>query len=179
MGNPGATLLGFIVAVYELGCLVGALASAVWGEGMGRRRLIAWGSFFLIIGTVIQCTSYGRAQMIVGRIVTGFGMGGITSAVPVWQCETTPAHLRGRTIAMELSSLIVGIVIAYWIDYGCSLYTNGFQWRFPIAFQIVFAIILIIMCFCLPGKFHVYFYFSHFAPLNPWLMRHRESSVAC
>ncbi|CRG85798.1 Sugar transporter STL1 [Talaromyces islandicus] len=150
MGNPGATLLGFIVAVYELGCLVGALASAVWGENMGRRQLIVWGSFFLIIGTVIQCTSYGRAQMIVGRIVTGFGMGGITSAVPVWQCETTPAHLRGRTIAMELSSLIVGIVIAYWIDYGCSLYTNGFQWRFPIAFQIVFAIFLIIMCFCLP-----------------------------
>lgn len=152
MGNPDATLLGFIVAVYELGCLVGALASAVWGEDMGRRKLTVWGCVFLILGTVIQCSSYGKGQMIAGRIVTGLGMGGITSAVPVWQCETTPAALRGRTIAMELSSLIVGIVIAYWIDYGCSSYTNGFQWRFPIAFQIVFAFILIALCFCLPGE---------------------------
>ncbi|KAJ5606279.1 sugar transporter [Penicillium lagena] len=150
MGNPNASLLGFIVAVYELGCLVGALASAVWGERLGRRMLIVVGSVWLIIGTVIQCTSYGRAQMIVGRIVTGFGMGGITSAVPVWQCECTPAPIRGRTVAMELSALIVGIVIAYWIDYGCSGYTTGFQWRFPIAFQIFFALILVVMCFLLP-----------------------------
>lgn len=152
MGNPNTSLLGFIVAVYELGCLGGALLSAVWGENLGRRKLNAVGCVVLIIGTVIQCTSYGQAQMIVGRIVTGFGMGGITSAVPVWQCEISPAHIRGRTIAMELSSLIVGIVIAYWIDYGCSGYTNSFQWRFPIAFQIVFAILLIIMCCFLPGK---------------------------
>jgi MFS family permease len=153
MGNPDATLLGFIVAVYELGCLAGAVLSAIWGENLGRRKLIVIGSVWLIIGTVIQCTSYGRAQMIVGRIVTGLGMGGITSAVPVWQCETAPASLRGRTIAMELSTLIVGIVIAYWIDYGCSNYTNGFQWRFPIAFQILFALLLIVMCFFLPGEF--------------------------
>ncbi|KAL2005774.1 hypothetical protein VTN00DRAFT_10267 [Thermoascus crustaceus] len=150
MGNPDPTLLGFIVAVYELGCLAGAVASAIWGENMGRRMLTVAGCIFLIIGTVIQCTSYGRAQMIVGRIVTGLGMGGITSAVPVWQCETTPAYMRGRTIAIELSMLIVGIVIAYWVDYGCSTYTNGFQWRFPIAFQIVAAVLLITMCFCLP-----------------------------
>lgn len=152
MGNPNPTLLGFIVAVYELGCLAGAVGSAIWGEDMGRRKLTALGSFVLIIGTVIQCTSYGQGQMIAGRIVTGLGMGGITSAVPVWQSETTPAHLRGRTIAMELSSLIVGIVLAYWTDYGCSSYTNGFQWRFPIALQIVFALFLIALCFLLPGE---------------------------
>lgn len=112
MGNPDPTLLGFIVAVYELGCLAGAVASAIWGENMGRRMLTVAGCIFLILGTVIQCTSCGRAQMIVGRIVTGLGMGGITSAVPVWQCETTPAYMRGRTIAIELSMLIVGIVVA-------------------------------------------------------------------
>lgn len=154
MGNPNTTLLGFIVAVYELGCLVGALASMFWGEALGRRLLTVAGAVWLILGTIIQCTSYGQAQMIVGRVVTGFGMGCITSAVPIWQCETTPAHLRGRTMAIELSCLIVGIVIAYWIDYGCSLYSGAMQWRFPIAFQIIFAIFLIIMCFFLPGKIH-------------------------
>ncbi|TFK49869.1 putative sugar transporter [Heliocybe sulcata] len=148
--SPGATILGFIVAVYEIGCLFGALGCACWGERWGRKTICAWGSAILIIGTVIQTASYGRPQMIVGRIVTGLGMGLITSVVPIYQSETTPAALRGRMIAVQLSMLIVGIVIAYWIDYGMSLKESSVQWRFPIAFQIVFALLLIAVCAVLP-----------------------------
>ncbi|TFK49224.1 putative sugar transporter [Heliocybe sulcata] len=150
LSNPNATLLGFIVAVYELGCLFGALICACWAENFGRKTVCSAGSFILILGTIVQATSYGRAQMIVGRIITGVGMGFITSTVPIYQSETTVASSRGRMIAVQLSTLIVGIVIAYWIDYGMSLKSTSIQWRFPIAFQIVFAVGLIAMCSVLP-----------------------------
>lgn len=147
---PNSTLLGFIVAVYELGCLLGALGCACWGEHFGRKTICAWGSAVLIAGTIIQTASFGRTELIVGRIVTGVGMGLITSVVPIWQSETTPAKLRGRMIAVQLSMLIVGIVVAYWIDYGMSLKESSIQWRFPIAFQVVFAFALIAFCIVLP-----------------------------
>ncbi|KZT20203.1 general substrate transporter [Neolentinus lepideus HHB14362 ss-1] len=131
LSNPNATLLGFIVVVYELGCLLGALICACWAEQFGRKTVCSAGSFILILGTIIQAISYGRAQMIAGRIVTGVGMGFITSTVPIYQSETTVASSRGRMIAVQLSTLIVGI-------------------RFPIAFQIVFALGLIAMCSVLP-----------------------------
>ena len=46
----------------------------------------------------------------------------------------------------------IGTLIAYWIDYGCLYGPDDFTWRFPIAFQCVFAVIVIIMivfCFLL------------------------------
>jgi MFS family permease len=151
-GNPGATMLGFIVAVYELGCFLGALICAFWGENFGRRKICMYGSVVLIIGTAIQTASFSVAQMIVARIVTGVGVGFITSVVHIYQAETTVAKARGRMIAVQLSMLIVGIVIAYWLDYGMSLKSTSIQWRLPIAFQVVFAIGLIAMCSFLPGK---------------------------
>jgi sugar porter (SP) family MFS transporter len=44
----------------------------------------------------------------------------------------------------------IGTLIAYWIDYGCLYGPDAFTWRFPIAFQCVFAVIVIVMMLNLP-----------------------------
>lgn len=51
-------------------------------------------------------------------------------------------------ICIEGATIAFGTLIAYWIDYGASYGPNDLVWRFPIAFQVVFAIFIIIpMCF--------------------------------
>lgn len=49
----------------------------------------------MILGAVLQASSYSRAQMIVARIVSGVGMGAINSTVPVFQAEFSPKASRG------------------------------------------------------------------------------------
>lgn len=49
----------------------------------------------MIIGAILQATSYGRVQMIIARIVSGMGMGAINSTVPVLQAEFSPKATRG------------------------------------------------------------------------------------
>lgn len=44
----------------------------------------------------------------------------------------------------------IGVVIAYWLDYGTSFYASSFQYRFPFAFQAVFAVLLILQIIGLP-----------------------------
>jgi len=44
----------------------------------------------------------------------------------------------------------IGTLIAYWIDYGCLYGPDDFTWRFPIAFQCVFAMIVIVLMLNLP-----------------------------
>lgn len=44
----------------------------------------------------------------------------------------------------------VGIVIAYWIGYGLRNHTGDFRWRFPLAFQVVPIIILLLTIGFLP-----------------------------
>jgi MFS family permease len=76
-------MLGLIVALYEVGCFLGAIITSVVGEGLGRRKSIMIGAVIMLIGAILQATSYGRPQMIVARIISGVGMGFINSTVPV------------------------------------------------------------------------------------------------
>lgn len=49
----------------------------------------------MIIGALLQATAYTRAHIIVARVVSGSGMGIISSAIPVFQSEVSPKANRG------------------------------------------------------------------------------------
>ena len=59
----------------EIGCLIGALSNLWVGDYLGRRRTIAVGGVIMIIGAILQAASYGYAQMLVARVITGLGNG--------------------------------------------------------------------------------------------------------
>jgi MFS family permease len=154
------------VGAYTLGCFFGAVATIWLGNMLGRKRTIFYGSVIMIIGAVLQTASYGLPQLIVGRVVTGFGNGNHpihqpcavlsdsstgmnTSTVPTWQSETSKPHRRGQMVMIEGSLIVFGVMISYWIDLGLSfLEPSSIAWRFPIGFQIILAIF--ILCF-IPG----------------------------
>lgn len=51
---------------------------------------------------------------------------------------------------MQGTVTILGLCIAYWLDYGTSFTESSLQWRFPLAFQAVFAIFLVLQVIGLP-----------------------------
>ncbi|KAJ3810638.1 general substrate transporter [Lentinula aff. lateritia] len=143
-----ATLQSFLVAIYEIGCLSGALINLVLGDRFGRKRTIALGCFIMTIGAIIQAASYSYSQIIVARIITGVGNGLNTSTVPAYHAECSPPHQRGSLIMIEGSLITLGIMISYWIDFAL-FWASGSssQWRVPIALQILFALVVV---FALP-----------------------------
>lgn len=105
----------------------------------------------MVVGAILQCSAFGLSQLIVGRLVTGFGNGLNTSTVPTWQSETSKAHRRGQLVMVEGALITGGICISYWLDFGFSyLEPSTISWRFPIAFQIVFAILILVFILPLP-----------------------------
>lgn len=103
----------------------------------------------MVIGAILQCSAFSLAQLIVARVVTGVGNGLNTSTVPTWQSECSKSHRRGQLVMLEGSLITAGIMISYWLDLGFSfLDPSSVAWRFPIAFQIFFA--LVILAFVLP-----------------------------
>lgn len=151
-----------VVAIYEIGCLLGAGFIIFNGDKIGRRRSILLGASIMIVGAIIQASSFSLAQLIVGRIVTGVGNGMNTSTIPVWQSEMAPPKIRGFLVLFEGALITAGICLSYWLNYGFWFVTQyeSFQWRyacrmqvircfaktprrFPIAFQIIFGVILI------------------------------------
>jgi len=113
--------------------------------------VIFWGCAIMIVGACIQASTHGAGQLIAGRIISGIGNGMNTSTIPVYVSETARSNRRGSMIAVQLSIVIFGIVMAYWIDYGTVRNLTGEAvWRFPIAFQIVFALITLSTILLLP-----------------------------
>ncbi|ORY98742.1 general substrate transporter [Syncephalastrum racemosum] len=137
-------LLGGVVAIYYAGTLMGALLGGYIGDKIGRIRTVIVGSLFAVFGACLQASAQNLAWMICARIITGVGTGHLNAIVPVWSAETSHYGSRGMFIALEFTLNIFGVMIAYWIGYGLSGYEGGFRWRFPIAFQLIPLIILLV-----------------------------------
>lgn len=144
-GNPESALLAFLVSAYEVGALCGALFQFILGDRFGRKPNNIAGAVIVAIGALLQTTSFGLPQFLVGRLVAGFGLGCMTTVIPIWLAECAQPKSRGRMMAMQLSNLIMGLIIANWLDYGIASRPGSIQWRLPCAFQIVFCIVTV--CF--------------------------------
>jgi hypothetical protein len=71
--------------------------------------------------------------------------------VPIWVAETSKPRSRGALVAAQLTVVILGVVIAYWVDYGMiENYVGDIVWRFPIGFQMVWIGLCFSMIFFLP-----------------------------
>lgn len=147
---------GAVTACYEIGCFFGAIFVLLAGNYTGRKPLIVSGSVIIIVGTVISVASFkdswGTGQFVIGRVITGIGNGLNTATIPVWQSEMSKAEKRGMLVSFEGSVVAVGTMIAYWIDFGFSFINSSVQWRFPVAFQIVFAALLFVGIINLPDS---------------------------
>ena len=61
----------------------------------------------------------------------------------MWVSECVKADVRGRLVLLQGSFAIGGIVIVTWLEFGMFFVKNSSaNWRFPIAFQSIFAIIV-------------------------------------
>ncbi|KAH0286332.1 general substrate transporter [Aureobasidium namibiae CBS 147.97] len=142
---------GTAVAIYEVGCAIGALSCFIIGDILGRRKTIFGASCFVIIGVTIQASSFSLGQLIAARIVTGLGVGAFTATVPMWVTECSNAHNRGKMVMLEGMFAIGGVALAVWLDFGFFFLKNdSANWRFPIAFQAVFALGIASLIFMLP-----------------------------
>lgn len=150
LGDPSPTLTGLVTGVYDIGCALGAVAAFIWGEQLGRKRSIILANFIVIVGATVQTACYSYGQMIGGRIIAGVGVGLSTVAVPILQSETLPSHNRGALLVVQSALIIIGVAIASWLCFATLYANSSLQWRFPIACQILFSMLVLCCCPFLP-----------------------------
>ena len=69
-----------------------SLCVSFFGMQIGRKVTILLGCLLINIGALLQASTYSVGQMIVGRIVTGAGIGCIASAVPTYMVSSCVVH---------------------------------------------------------------------------------------
>jgi MFS family permease len=106
--------------------------------------------FSVSLGAVIQCSSFSVPQLMIGRFITGLGVGIDTSTVPMYQAELCKPEVRGRLVTTEVFFVALGVSSAYFLDFGFSFLSGPAAWRVPISLQIPMAMAVSVLVIGLP-----------------------------
>ena len=151
MGFPGNFLQGGITASIQAGAFAGSLLTGAFlADKFGRKKSILFGSALFTVGIAISAASHNVACLVAGRVINGIGNGCLAMMVPLYQSEISPLEIRGRIISIQQCFINLGILVAFWIQYGTSHLAGQAAWRIPIGLQMVPTIALHLTTYFLP-----------------------------
>ncbi|ETN39787.1 uncharacterized protein HMPREF1541_06013 [Cyphellophora europaea CBS 101466] len=148
--GPNADVQGGITAAMPGGSFCGALTSGFISDILGRRRAIQIGAIIWCIGSAITSASQNIGMLVVGRFINGFAVGICSAQVPVYVAELAPPSKRGRVVGAQQWAITWGILIMYYMSFGCSYLEGPRAFRIPWALQMIPAIILLIGLLFMP-----------------------------
>ncbi|KAE8153509.1 general substrate transporter [Aspergillus avenaceus] len=146
-----------ITSLCSGGAFFGAIMAGLTADKFGRKAAIYFGCTLFTIGAVLQGAAYTIAQMAVGRVVVGFGVGSAAMVVPLYIAEVAPAKARGRLIGLNNMSITGGQVISYAIGAAFANVNHG--WRYMVGLGALPALILAtLMPFCPESPRHLVYH---------------------
>ncbi|KAL1739959.1 general substrate transporter [Schizophyllum fasciatum] len=134
---------GLIVGLLSIGTLVGALLGAPTADKLGRRYAMTAECMLFIVGVIIQMATFSSwEQFAVGRLVSGFAVGALSAAVPMYQAESAPPQIRGTLTATYQLFITFGILVAYCFSIGAREISGPGSWRLVVGLGIIWPFIL-------------------------------------
>ncbi len=139
--------LGLVVSILIVGCLGGALLGGGLSDRYGRQKVMFSSAVFFIVSSSGCALSSNLASLLVFRLIGGLGIGVISAVAPIYISEISPDPLRGTLFFYNQLAIVIGILIAYIVDY--ILLDYEWNWRlmlgFPFFFSIGYLLLLIIL----------------------------------
>ncbi|KAI0430029.1 general substrate transporter [Xylaria sp. FL1042] len=134
---------GTITGLLPAGCLIGALISGKLADTLGRRLAISVSALWASVGIIIEISSeHAWYQFAIGRLVTGFSIGSLSVAVPMYQSESSPTIIRGILVSTYQLFITLGIWTSYVVDWGTADKVNSASWRIPNGLGFAWSLIL-------------------------------------
>lgn len=153
MGDPTPLEIGSITALHAFGALAGAVNAAVVGERQGRKRTLLLGAALVLLGGAGMALASGpaaREVFCLTRVLAGWGVGLVTAVAPVYQAEVSGVRERGWLVCCQLTTMLAGLGLAYWVDYAFYFRPGEMQWRVPVGMQCAFALYVLAVGMWLP-----------------------------
>ncbi|CAI5015592.1 BBT_HP_G0093660.mRNA.1.CDS.1 [Saccharomyces cerevisiae] len=156
-GEFTASETSLITSILSAGTFVGAMLAPLATDTLGRRLGLFISCIIFCVGVILQTIATEQALLIVRRVVAGFGVGVLSSIVPLYQSEAAPKWIRGAVVSCYQWAITIGLLLAACVNEGTHQRDDSGSYRIPIALQLLWALILIVGMVFLPDtpRFHV------------------------
>ncbi|WP_084704258.1 sugar porter family MFS transporter [Phaeacidiphilus oryzae] len=134
---------GVLTASLSVGAMVGAGLATRLNNAIGRKRSIMVAAGIVILGTVACSLAPNFGTLTAFRFLLGIGIGFSSATVPTYLSELAPMRIRGAMSALNQIFIVLGILIAFLVDYWLAPTGSG-SWRWMFFGAIVPATVLLI-----------------------------------
>ncbi|KAG6279159.1 hypothetical protein E4U48_000163 [Claviceps purpurea] len=148
-----ANIKANVSAMVQIGSVAGALIAFLVCDRIGRIMATRFLCVLWIVGTIIFMIGgvHGNLGAIyAGRFITGLGVGQTPVVGPIYIAEVAPASIRGLCTCFFTGAVYIGIVLAYFTNYGAKLHISNSshnQWLVPSSLHIIMAGIIFLLMF--------------------------------
>lgn len=121
----GAGAFGPVFSSGSAGLLAGGLLFGFLADRLGRKRALAWATVIMTVGTVGTCFAASLNELLLGRLLTGVGFGGVIPASTALVTEFMPRRRKAGMICVVIVCGSIGVLV-------CSLISRalaGSDWR--------------------------------------------------
>ncbi len=122
---------GFATGSLALGAIIGCLVAGTVSEKLGRRKGLLAAAILFFVSSLAMALSPNRDIFIASRFAAGIGVGMASMLSPMYIAEISPAKLRGRMVAINQLTIVIGILVTNLVNY--SLRNSGedsWRWMF-------------------------------------------------
>jgi len=140
---------GFATGSLALGAIVGCIIAGNMADKYGRKKGLLVASAIFGISSLAMALAPDRNTFIAFRFVAGIGVGMASMLSPMYIAEVSPAHLRGRMVAINQLTIVTGILVTNLVNY--TLRNNGDDaWRWMFGLGLVPSLLFFIGALWLP-----------------------------
>lgn len=111
-----ANLQGWAMSSALIGCLFGALSSGYFSDRFGRKLPLILAALLFTVSAIGTGAVNHYTPFIVYRLVGGLAIGMASAISPMYIAEISPAPMRGRLVAVNQLTIVIGILAAQIIN---------------------------------------------------------------
>jgi len=100
-----------------VGCLVGAIASGMLSEAIGRRNALILSAAAFAVSSIGTGMASSFQAFVVWRMSGGLAIGMASVLSPVYIAEIAPAHARGKLVCLNELTIVIGILAAQTVNW--------------------------------------------------------------
>ncbi|XP_042041739.1 plastidic glucose transporter 4-like isoform X1 [Salvia splendens] len=133
-------LQGWVVSALLAGATVGSFTGGLLADKIGRTKTFMLDVIPLAAGVFLSGIAKSVETMILGRVLTGVGIGISSAIVPLYISEISPTEIRGTLGSVNQLSICIGILAA--LVAGLPLAGNPLWWRTMFTIALVPSVLL-------------------------------------